>query len=378
MKVLLVSLNRESEPFTAAPIGLALVGSSLKEAGHEVSVLDLLFSDDPAGDLKKAVLGFEPGLIGLSIRNIESSTEFLMPRYRELVQGLAAYTDAPVAAGGPAFSIMPRQALSYLGLKYGVAGEGEAAAVGLARALETGADPASVPGVCTLDNGEFSLMPGAPIEGSALKSPDWSLLPVHRYDMVGVQSKRGCSFSCIYCTYPSLEGRRMRLRNPGEVAGEMESAVAAGIKAPFYFVDNVFNNPRGHAEDICDEMVRRGVEVSWGCLATPSGLDKGLIHKMKSAGCESLEIGADSLSGRMLKGLGKNFTPQDVERAVAACKETGTMHMVFLILGGPGEGEDTLSETFEALESLSPDKVFAVSGVRIYPGTPIAARAPPQ
>ena len=51
------------------------------------------------------------------------------------------------------------------------------------------------------------------------------------------------------------------------------------------------------------------------------------------------------------------------------------MHMVFLILGGPGEDEDTLRETFSALEEVRPDKVFAVSGIRIYPGTPLARLA---
>ena len=85
MKVLLVSLNRETEPFTAAPLGLAMVASALKEAGNDVAVLDLLFSKDMEGDLEAAIRGSGPGLIGLSLRNIESSTEFLLPSYKEVV-----------------------------------------------------------------------------------------------------------------------------------------------------------------------------------------------------------------------------------------------------------------------------------------------------
>lgn len=376
MKVLLISLNRETEPFTAAPLGLALVGAALQQAGHEVAALDLLFSEDVSRDLEGAITGFRPRLIGLSIRNIESSTEFLPPSYKEVVGRIKGLSDAPIVAGGPGFSIMPRAMLEYLGIGMGIVGEGEAAAVGLVRALEAGRDPLTVPGVCTTGEGGFTLSPLKPVEDlRGLARPAWGLLPVSRYDMVGVQSKRGCSFGCIYCTYPGLEGRRMRLKPPAAMADELHAAVGSGIRGPFYFVDNVFNNPKGHAEGVCRALIEKGVKASWGCLASPAGLDGSLIVTMREAGCESVEIGADSLSGSMLRRLGKNFRVDDVKNAVREVKDAGMMSMVFLILGGPGEDADTLSETFDALESLSPDKVFAVAGIRIYPGTPLAALA---
>jgi radical SAM superfamily enzyme YgiQ (UPF0313 family) len=375
MKILLISLNRETEPFTAAPLGLALVGAALKKAGHKVAALDLLFSEDTGRDLDAAVTGFGPGLIGLSIRNIESSTQFLLPSYREVVSRIRALSDAPVVAGGPAFSIMPKAVLEYLGLDYGVVGEGEEAAVGLAGALERGRDPMAVPGVCALRGGVYALNPRSPVHGLDSSSPDWGLLPASRYDMVGVQSKRGCSFGCVYCTYPALEGRRMRLKSPKATADEIAAAIGSGIQAPFYFVDNVFNNPKSHAEAVCRALTGRGVKASWGCLASPAGLDRSLVDTMRDAGCQSVEVGADSLSDRMLGMLGKNFKADDVKGAVRALKDASMMHMVFLILGGPGEDEGTLDETFEAIEEISPDKVFAVAGIRIYPGTPLAALA---
>jgi radical SAM superfamily enzyme YgiQ (UPF0313 family) len=375
MRILLISLNRETEPFTAAPLGLALVAAALQNAGHEVAALDLLFSGDTGKDLEKAVTGFDPELIGLSIRNIESSTEFLLPSYKETVARIKGLSDAPVVAGGPGFSIMPRAMLEYLGIACGVVGEGEAAAVGLASALENGRDPLTVPGVCVLKDGEYAANPPVHAPDLGRVSPAWDLLPVTRYDMVGVQSKRGCSFGCIYCTYPGLEGRRMRLKPPGAVADEMARAIESGLQAPFYFVDNVFNNPRSHAEDVCRALVSKGVKASWGCLASPKGFDRSLAETMRDAGCQSVEVGADSLSDRMLSRLGKNFSAHEVKGAVRTLKETGMMHMLFLILGGPGEDADTLDETFEAIEALSPDKVFAVAGIRIYPGTPLAALA---
>ena len=375
MKVLLVSLNREKEPFTAAPLGLALVASALLKAGHEVRASDLLFSEDTNNDLGKVISSFVPGLVGISIRNIESSTEFLLPAYKDTIDHIKGRTSAPIVAGGPGFSIMPRQALEYLGLELGVVGEGERSSVELAAAVEKGLDLADVPGVCSLREGRYRHNPSNVIDDmSYIHLPAWELFP-SGYDMVGVQSKRGCSFGCIYCTYPGLEGRRMRLRPPTMVVDELAGIAGSGAEAPFYFVDNVFNNPKRHAEGVCREIISRGLKISWGCLANPIGLDRGLVDLMAEAGCQSIEIGADSLSDRMLKKLGKCFSALDVKEAIKTCKDAGMMSMVFLILGGPGEDRDTLKETFDALDAASPDKAFAVGGIRIYPGTPLAVTA---
>jgi len=373
MNVLLISLNRETEPFTAAPLGLALVASSLQRAGHFVKAIDLLFSDDIRRELENALDRFEPGFIGLSLRNIESSTEFLLPSYKETVDILKGLSNAPIAVGGPGFSIMPVQVLDYLGLSMGIVGEGERPSVRLAKVLDDGGEPATVNGMCTLKDGRYSITPQEHIASLAgLSNPAWGLFPVTKYDMVGIQSKRGCSFGCIYCTYPGLEGRRLRLRPPLMVADEISEVVERHGPRPFYFVDNIFNNPREHAEGICKAVAERGLGVEWGCLASPIGLDEALVDNMVKAGCVSIEIGADSLSGRMLDRLGKRFSAGDVVSAVNTCRNAGVMSMVFLILGGPGEDADTLKETFDALDKLSPDKVFAVGGIRIYPGTPLA------
>lgn len=376
MRILLISLNRETEPFTAAPLGLAMVAGALLAEGHDVSVVDLLFETDGAHAVRDAMRFHRPGMVCLSLRNIESSTEFLLPGYRDVVAALKEDVGVPVLAGGPGFSIMPEDILRYLGLEYGIAGEGERAVVEFARALKASRDPATVQGVCTLRDGVFGLTPNEHIEDlSSAGTPAWGLFPVKEYDMVGVQSKRGCSFSCVYCTYPSLEGRRMRLREPARVARDVAELKAVhGVEA-VYFVDNVFNNPKPHAEAVCRELVSIDAGVEWGALVTPAGLDSRFVGLMASAGCKSVEIGADSLSAKALKGLGKPFSPSDVASAVNACRDAGLMSMMFLILGGPGEDEDTLKETFDALDAIRPDKVFAVAGIRLYPGTPLSRTA---
>jgi radical SAM superfamily enzyme YgiQ (UPF0313 family) len=375
LKVLLVSVNRETEPFTAAPLGLALVASTLRLAGHDVCVLDLLFAEDPETELRQSISSLSYDFIGVSVRNIESSSRFLLPDYKDVIGLIKRETNAPVVLGGPGYSIMPKAALQYLGADYGIAGEGELAVPLLADALAGKTPFSSVPGLCRSEGGSYIQNPPSTLSLDPLGLPAWDLFPAGNYDMIGIQSKRGCSFSCVYCTYPGLEGREMRLRPPEEVAREMSSAIDSGLTAPFYFVDNIFNNPPGHASAVCDEIIKRGIKASWGCLASPIGLDSKLLHKMKRAGCESVEVGADSLSDRMLSRLGKKFGKDEAVNAIRAAKDAELMSLVFLLLGGPGEDTDSLKETFDALEEVQPDKVFAVAGVRIYPGTPLARLA---
>ena len=70
---------------------------------------------------------------------------------------------------------------------------------------------------------------------------------------VPVQTKLGCRFSCVYCTYRKLEGGSYRLSEPGEVAEEVSRLAAGGLRH-IEFVDNVFNSPREHALEICERL----------------------------------------------------------------------------------------------------------------------------
>jgi len=68
MRVLLISANQERSPDPVAPLGVCYVATAAADAGHEVQVLDLCFSDDVEGDVGTAVETHHPQAIGLSLR----------------------------------------------------------------------------------------------------------------------------------------------------------------------------------------------------------------------------------------------------------------------------------------------------------------------
>lgn len=383
MQVLLISANTETEPYPVEPIGLAYVAASLTEAGHAVKALDLCFEEDGPGAASKAVDEWRPGLVGISLRNTDNLTWpkglSYLPPVKGLVAAIKGRTGAPIVIGGSGFSLFPRETLDYLGLDYGIAGEGEAGMAELARLVESGGAISGVPGLVTRSPYGRCATREAASFGSIYPARD--LIDGARYTeaggMANVQTKRGCPFECVYCTYPVLEGKKLRLREPRDVGEEIERLWKGRGADYFFFVDDIFNVPASHAIAICEELIRRSLKVRWACFCTPRGITKELLHAMKSAGCAGIEFGTDGGTDATLEAMGKGFTAADVERAQALCHEAGVEAAHYLILGGPGETRQTLRETYGFMESIRPRAVIAMLGVRIYPGTgleTIAAR----
>ncbi len=381
MNILIISVNKEREPYPVAPIGAAYVAGALKRNGHEARILDLCFEDGPDMAIKDAVSDFGPDMIGLSIRNIDNLTYgkslFYMPSIKSVVETIKKTTGAFVVAGGSGFSIFPEDTLRFLGLEAGIAGEGEEAFVQLADIFQKGGSPDKIPNLCMIHNGRFTC--NAVQCGSSFSAPDRSLIDNRKYLELGgmgnIQTKRGCPFSCSYCTYPSIEGSELRVRDAAEVADEMKEArIRDGIDYLF-FVDDIFNFPEEHAMSICEELIRIDAGVDWTCFATPLGMSREMAALMKRAGCRGVEFGTDSGSEKTLAAFGKHFSPGDIAHASECCKGVDLPHAHYIIMGGPEENASTMRETFSLFDLIAPTAVIALIGVRIYPNTALGHRA---
>lgn len=367
MKALLVSVNRERLPQPVAPLGVLSVAGALRER-HETRVLDLCFEDDPARALTEAIASFRPGFVGLGIRNLHTNAydgaSRLVEEYAALAGVVRAATRAPLVLGGSGFSLRPETLLAELGADHGVVGEGERAVAELARALEAGETPPR------LSYGAAVAASPITLRASPLAS-DLDALPLPARDLVDprylaldgtepIQTKRGCAFTCAYCDYPDLEGRRVRVRAPANVARDVELAAARGARHVF-FVDSVFNVPRSHALAVCSALEASSAALPWVCYATPRGLDDELVAAMKRAGCVGAEIGTDTGTAETLLRLRKPFTLAHVTAARAAFARHGLADCHTFVLGAEGETLAEVRATLAFVDALDPDvAVFIV------------------
>ena len=395
MRILLVSANREHLPDPIFPLGLAYVAAAVKKAGYEVDVADLCFGRHPLKQLRAQVARFQPQVIGLSLRNVDNAAYPLTVDYlalhREVVDALHDASNAPVVLGGSGFSILPQAYMHELDGDWGIAGEGERAFVALLHALEQGRDPSSIAGVISPSPNSrhffsrtFLTETASAPAIQAQRPGNWSenLQPLRdpfdykRYIRRGgtgnIQTKRGCVFKCSYCTYPLLEGNRFRARDAVDVVDEIEKLQNDYGRHPIFFVDSILNFPRGHVEAICEEILRRKLDLRWSCYATPIKLDRHQAQLMADAGCEGIELGTDAVDDGQLSRLGKSFNAEIAESANRYCLEAGLKVCQTIIFGAPGETEDSVRATCRALRKMNPTAVVAMTGVRLYPGTPLS------
>ncbi len=382
-RVLLVSTNRERQPYPVVPNGLACVASALAGVGHDVRFLDLCFSKDPVAAADRAARSFDPEIIGVSVRNIDNSDAIALRHYtpeaRDILGALRrASPNAKVIAGGAAFGVAPEALFRDLGVDYAVAGDGERASMALVDALTNDRPVESLPGVVRDKNGVVVFTPpGEEADLDSLPLPAlerW--IDLARYQRHGatipIQTKRGCVYKCVYCTYRNVEGWGYRTRDPGLVADEIEGLKRnAGIKH-FDFVDSTFNSPPGHALEVCEAIARRKLGVQLDTTNfTPAVAPTDLLSAMRVAGFRSLGITAESASDAVLEKLEKGFNAAKVREVAERVEKHGLRTLWIFLVGGPGETRHTLEETlrFARWRLGRGDAVYVTVGLRIYPGT---------
>lgn len=375
MKILLISVNRERMPSPVFPLGLAYIARALKDGGHTIEVMDLCFSQNVLDDLKEALTRFRPDLIGLSLRNLDNLTYPTSISYlkevEEVISTCRQCSSSTLVIGGSGFSLAPEELLRHLTVDFGIMGEGEEAFLKLIRSLEEGPPISPSPHLLIKREPSSPVMSGAQV--SSISTPDRTLFSARRYleegGMLNLQTKRGCPFSCIYCTYPLLEGKKVRLREVDEVIEEIRHLIQDQGTDYIYFVDDIFNYPPSFAEKLCRRIAEEKLKVKWSAFVNPGFLSENLLKWMKEAGCVGVEFGTDSGSDRMLKNYRKSFTIEDVAQASQLCSKLNVNHCHYLLFGGPGEDEKTIEESFQLMDQLNPTAVIAMLGIRIYPGT---------
>ncbi|MFH1138614.1 MAG: radical SAM protein [Pseudomonadota bacterium] len=378
MRVLLISANREEINMATLPLGLALVAAAVSRAGFEVRMLDLRGEVVVSEIVTRAVLDFQPEVIGVSVRNIDDQEmtrpRFLLDQAKEVVDVCRSLSGAPVILGGAGFSIFPGPVLAYLKADLGIEGEGEWVFPELLLRLEKGRSLAGLPGLWLPKIGRAGertynrRLDQAPFGDLATwfkkEKPDPNL-------WAPFQTRRGCPLACLYCSTPGIEGRGIRKCTPRNAARNALALAEAGFQGLF-IVDNTFNLPASFAKDFCRELISLGFKTPWRAILYAGRVDSELVELMARSGCRAVSLGFESGSAVMLEKLRKRFTLDEVARVRGLLAGAGLACTGFLLLGAPGETRETVYESLEFADRLGCEMLNLTVGLRIYPGAPLA------
>ena len=358
-----------AENLSYPPLSLISIATFLRtQSEHQVKILDAQLDDMPYDELAESVRAWAPDVVGITAFTVQ-----LVDVHRT-VQTCKEVGVRYVVVGGPHVNDFPQECRGLVGVDAVVKGEGQKPMLDLVNAWQKGEQARGIPGVMAhpedpvpVDDVYFSNnLDEYPIL-------DLTLVDYRRYyDVMGgggifttVISSRGCPYRCTFCNTPR---HRYRVMSPGRVCDELESCIGLGIRE-IYFVDDTFNITNRRVHELCDEILKRGLDISWTVRFRVKGVDRPLLEKMKQAGCQRIQFGVEQGTEEGLLRLKKDVTSHEIESAFALCREVGIRTVAYFMIGTPTERtrEDVL-DTIHYSIRLNPDFVM-YNLLTPFPGT---------
>lgn len=344
MKILLIQLSDENVP--VYPLGLAYIATPL--INHDIKIFDQnTYQGNPFKETERVVYDFHPDVVGVSIRNlcfysnIDGRWHYYYEQLAPTIKAIKkAEKESVIVAGGAGFSVFPNEIMTNEhGIDIGVYLEGENSF----RELIENMDALYKVGGLYVRNGEKIKFTGnyTRPDFDSMKAPRRDFVNPKLYNKqyaIGLQSKRGCILNCTYCNYPNLSGNQLRMRRAAEVVDEIENLQSLYGIQEFAFVDNVFNIPLFHAEEICSEIIERKLHVQWTGWFNERFINKDFVDLAIEAGCKTFEFSPDGYSNRSLKWLNKNIQTGHIINAYKLLKNRPGIEMKYhFMIGIPGQ-----------------------------------------
>jgi len=359
---------------TKPPYTLALLGALLRDAGHDVRLIDATaerLDVEQVGQRLDAE-GFRPTLI------LFPTTTPTLDADVEALAALKTRYDAPLFCFGPHASTTPGESMARAAIVDGMfVGEPEDGVMQLA-ALDSLARLGEIPNltwrsagtvVAHRAHGTFTGFLGAPY-------PAWDLLKLDRYSLplvdkpyVLVETSRGCPYSCDFCVAPIHQSHKFRERGAKDLVDQMERSYRElGIEFFYLWGDTVTLNVKSFTA-FCDELIARNLPIQWFGNARADNLtDPAFVHRLKRAGCWMLALGIESESEDIRKDMVKRLERKKIEAAFNNMRAAGIKSFAFFIYGYPGETAETMNQTTRYAIDLDPDFANFYPAVP-YPGT---------
>ncbi len=384
MKIVFVHNGYES-------LGIEYLSASLKKAGHETAlVIDPCLFDEAGFWVLPPLARLFSFRDNVITRTAELNPELIafsvftdtLPWALRLARELKTRTGAKVIFGGIHPSSVPEAVLAEDAVDFVCLGEGDLSLPRLAGMLEKGGELPE--GIWAKKDGKVvkGAPPVPPADLDSLPLPDKGLFPSAAPVFASgylISTSRGCPHACAYCCNSVYRGLyrdsgvpRLRRRGIGNVIRELE---AARESAPgfIHFTDEVFNSDPAWLEKFLP-LYRTRVGLPFSCFVFPDSRLAGLAPALAEAGCFKAQLGVQRFDEEKREQLlGRRAFNADVASSIRALRAAGIYVTCDNILDLPDESEEELSALAAFYAENTPDhnEVFFL---RLYPGTPLAAR----
>lgn len=184
----------------------------------------------------------------------------------------------------------------------------------------------------------------------------------------------GCPHDCIFCAQRAIHGKKIRERSAENIVEEIGSLVNRGFRK-FAFVQETFFNREKRVAKFCRLIADAGLEIEWTAEARADQISLAQLELMQAAGLRFIQIGVESGDPALLNQLGKNIDLEQVIQMLDWCRGLGINTAVYLLVGLPGQGWQSVLRTALFTKDYPPyNRITRHASVAIaipYPGTKI-------
>lgn len=363
------------------PIYLALAAGVARKGGHTIDFLDAPADQYDLEKTKERVKNFKPDLI------VATTVTASVCHDVRVIDDLAELTGAMTMLVGTHATARPVETLQMSKhLDFVAVGEYDFTILDVADHFSRGGtreNLSSVLGLAYRHDGQFLRNPDRPMWQKMDEIPWASLiykdfLKIENYSYgaqlhpeITIVGGRGCPYQCTYCVFPqTITGQTYRARSVKDVVDEMEFIVKTWPhNKEIMFEDDTMTLDKKRMREISEEILKRGLKVTWSGNARADFDDVELLKLMRRAGCRLFCVGFESADETLLKNMKKGGALVKTEqRFVDACRKAGILVHGCFLLGGPGENKRTMQMTLELAKQINPDTAQFFP-MMVYPGT---------
>ena len=373
-------------------LSIGYVAAYAVSRGHTVEVVDMYtWSWEKVTDF---ITKSHPDIVAIACsHSIDRGSAYNVARFVKELR-----STIKVVFGGHHSSAMAEQIVRHFPVDVVVVGEGEVTFEELIRAWENSGDIHDIKGLVFLEGEELiktaerppinnlDSLP-FPIRGEISKNRTVAVtyplpLPQLKYKgksigsrtYVSMATSRGCPYKCQFCSVTSFWGAKWRMRSPQNVVDEIEVLVEKHGVQHINFFDDIFSIKPERVIEICHEIVRRGIEVTWDNMTRVDSVSEDLAYWMRESGCMWTSFGIETGDDVVMKNINKEINNERVIRAFDIFRRQEIATVALMMVGNPGETQASIEETKKLMRRIRPNLIVA-SKTLVMPATELYEQA---
>ncbi|MDY6934527.1 MAG: radical SAM protein [Spirochaetota bacterium] len=364
-------LLKEEDPMP--PLGLMYLAAYLQNnSEHEVKIIDCQIEKLDFTDLRDRLIHEQPDAVGIT-----TMTFTLLDVLDVVHQVKSIDENIKVILGGPHVHLYPEETINLKGVDYLVLGEGEEILRELLDNIASSEKMSQIKGIVFKDTNNNVINTGyreLNVNLDALPMPARHLTPYKQYKssmakkfpVTTMFTSRGCPYKCLFCDRPHM-GKYFRPRSAQNVVDEMEECQNMGIQEIFIY-DDTFGVDRQRVLDICSEIIKRKLFISWDIRTRVNTVDAEILKNLKNAGCKRIHYGVEAGTQHIINILRKGITVEMANEAFRLTRKHGIQTLGYFMIGSPTETKKDILITIKLARKLNPDYAhFSITTP--YPGT---------